>query len=198
MPLEESLTKKQFLNLIVFCIIVFVYLFTIVKVGLDYLNPKRKAPTDHKDWLALSISIYGLGILEHYVTFSIGNNYYSKVVPFYLVLFHWISRGLAYVPAIWRKRISWTLAGVKAFVSLITNHSFMDYPNLLNISSEPLLDKRIARPLPDGRPYFYHRDRFTVTPAMMLPLNNLGNTDDGLVTEYDFKNYGGNDRALSS
>ncbi len=143
------------------------------------------------DWLALGLSIYGLGLLEHYVVFSMGNLYYTKTVPFYLVLFHWISKGQAHLPSsfdFWRKRLSWVIAGI-AFVALVTHHGYMSYPNALNISSEPLLDKRVARPLPDGRPYFYHKDRGTIPSNRLLTYNNFGNTDESFITEFDFNDY---------
>ena len=184
-PLTAALTDKQFLHSIVFGIIVLVYAGTIVKVGLDFL---RGRGSSRRDWLALGLSIYGLGLLEHYVVFSVGNHYYTKTVPFFIVLFHWLSKGLVLVPQVWGRRVVGSIAAL-VFTALVTNHSFISYPNAWNISADPLVDRRVARPLPDGRPYFYHKDRFTVAPDMQFPFNSLGNTDEGLVTENDFKDH---------
>ncbi len=195
-PLTAALTHKQFLHSIVLGIIVLVYAGTIVKVGLDFLRDNGSSlraygpigPEARRDWLALGLSIYGLGLLEHYVVFSMGNHYYTKTVPFFIVLFHWLSKGLVLLPRAWGRRAVGSITGL-AFVALVTNHSFISYPNAWNISANPLVDRRVARPLPDGRPYFYHKDRFTVAPQMQFPVNSLGNTDEGLVTENDFKDH---------
>ena len=65
------------------------------------------------------------------------------------------------LPVQTRQRITIGLAGF-AFIALVTNHSYMNYPNMLNISSNPLLDKRVARPLPWGGPFFLHQYRGTI------------------------------------
>lgn len=184
-PIVQSLLNKQYLDVLVFAVIVLTYAFTIIKVGLDFLRGEKAPP---RDWLALAVSLYGLGLLEHYVVFSNGNNYYSKVVPFFAVLFHWITRALSMLPEITRKRV--VMGGaMAAFIALVSSHSYMSYPNLWNISKDPLLDKRVARPLPDGRPYFFHKDRFTTLPELELPLNNYGDTNERLYTEFDFANH---------
>lgn len=185
-PLTDPLIHGQFLHTFMFCVIVFAYMFTILKVGLDYLRGGGNTVEARKDWLAFGVSIYGLGILEHYVTFSMGNNYYSKTVPFFLVSFHWLLKFMRPLSQAIQKKVFAAIAGL-ALIALLTNHSYMSYPNALNISSNPLLDKRVARPLPDGRPYFFHKDRGTVPEEMRLNVNNLGDTDEGFLTEDDFK-----------
>ena len=139
-----------------------------------------------KDLMAFGLSIYGLGLLEYHLVFSMGNNFYSRAVPFFLVLFYWIGRWMEFLSGQALQRMTIGLAGF-AFVALVTNHSYMNYPNMFNISSNPLLDNRVARPLPDGGPYFLHQFRGRIPEDQKLPLNDLGNTDETLLTEHDFK-----------
>ncbi len=181
-PLTGVLANKQYLDFIVFCLMVFIYLGTMIKVGIEYLA----GGGNRRDWLAFGISVYGLGLLEHYVVLSIGNNYYGKSLPFFCLCFYWLEKAIRFWPAVAGRRLSWALAGV-ALVALVTNHSFISYPNVFNISRNPLVDQRVARPLPDGRAYFYHKHRFTPMPR--LAVNSLGETDEGLVTEFEFKTH---------
>ncbi len=168
---------------LIFCVIVLMYTATIIKVGLDYLRGR-----DHRrEWFLLGLSVYGLGSLEHYVLLSLGNNYYTKALPFFVILFYWLAKALSCLASLWQHRLKGAIAGA-ALAALVTNHSFIAYPGLLNISRNPLLDPRVARPLPDGRPYFFHKHRY-FPPQNYLPVNSLGQADDGWMTEGQFKDH---------
>ncbi len=179
-PLSETIKNLPW-DVMVFGSMVIVFVLTIVKVGLDYLSGKD----DRRDWLALGLSVYGLGLLEHYVTLSAGNNYYSKSMPFFAVLFYWISKAIGMMSRQWQRRTVLTILAA-ALIAMVTNHSFMAYPGMLNLSANPLLDQKVARPLPDGRPYFFHKHRY-LPPETRFAYNSLGQADDGFVTEFDFK-----------
>jgi hypothetical protein len=71
--------------------------------------------------------------------------------------------------------------------ALVTNHNFMAYPNIFNWSRNPMVDPLTAQPLPaDLSTYFGHLYRND--PAeLKLPTNSLGEQDEELLTEKDFK-----------
>ncbi|MBI4309226.1 MAG: hypothetical protein HY591_02730 [Candidatus Omnitrophica bacterium] len=174
---------NQTWDVFIFGVIALVYLGTAVKAGLDYLRGRD----DRREWLLLGLAIYGLGSLEHYVTLSAGNNYYTKALPFFVLVFYWLAKALPRMAPRWRRGLSMAIAGA-AVVALATNHSFIAYPGALNISRNPLLDPRVARPLPNGGPYFFHKHRY-LPPESHFPINSLGERDDGWRVEGDFKDH---------
>ena len=72
-----------------------------------------------------------------------------------------------------------------AAYALVTNHNYVSYPNIVNLSRNPLVDPWVVNPLPDGRSYFNHL--FSQLPVdTRLPFNSLGETDEKLRSEKDF------------
>ena len=69
--------------------------------------------------------------------------------------------------------------------ALITNHNYLAYPNMINISRNPLIDRLVAQRLPDGRPYFNHLYR-QYSEAVKVPKNSLGENFEDLRSEEDF------------
>lgn len=186
--MSDILHYRLFLDIVVFCLIVFTFMATITVVGWNFLKNLPKPMPQREDYLVFGMSVYGLGMLEYFLTNSVADVYYSKALIFFIVAFYWVKRWIGGFSNQTQKYFSRAIAGI-ALIALVTNHSFVGYPNVFNISSNPLCDWRVARPLPDGRPFFYQPwlISWLRPPETWQMLNNMGNTDEGMFTEYDFK-----------
>ncbi len=169
------------LAFVIFVVIALTYLVTLVKVGLDYCDGHSSG----ERLLLIGLCVYGLGQLEHYVGLSLGNNYYGKAMPFFIIAVYWIGQWLKVFELRWRSTLAGMLC-VFSLLALVTNHAWVAYPNMLNVSKHPLVDVKTARLLPSGQFYFGHKHRY-VPKAAHFPINDLG-TDgrDALLTEDQF------------
>ncbi len=138
----------------------------------------------YENLLLLPIAVYGLSMFQHYVDLPVGNNYYMRALPFVFIFFHWINRALSLLPDLWRRRAALAILGIAAY-ALCTNHIFISHPNVFNLSRNPMVDPLVAEPLPDGRPYFNHKEGF-INETYLVPLNSLGEKDQGFHYEYEF------------
>ncbi len=182
-PFLDLLQYQQFWDLLVGISIPIVYMLTIVTVSVFWWKGRMRWP----DLMAVILSVYGLGQLEQYVMLSFGNTYYAKALPFFFVLFFWINKIMQGFTPYYRRLCGCMLAALAA-VALLTNHAFISFPNMFNLSRNPLVDPVVARPLVDGNPYFYHKFR-GYTPDTRLPVNSLGQNDDGFFTEREFQTH---------
>jgi hypothetical protein len=165
------------------CFIPIVYIFSMIYIGILFYGGKAR----YKDIFIVVLSVYGLSMYQHYASQSVGNDYYMRAVPFVFIVFHWVNVLLSALPDLRRFKITVVLAAFCAFC-LLTNHNFISHPNLLNFSRNPYTDPLVARPLPDGRPYYHHQFA-GITDDFKLSANSLGQQDEQLIYSSDyFKN----------
>lgn len=179
-PLWDPLRYAQYWDLIIAA----VWVFSLLGILLAIVISRRIDLSHPATLLATVMAIYGLGSLEHWITMTMGNNYYSKSLPFWWCLFWAIDYATKSIKAPWLKGGKVMIFALSVF-ALATNHHAMSYPNLWNVSSHPMTDtKTIAQPLPTGYPYIYHKYR-QLEESKKTPANNLGNKDEQMFSEYD-------------
>ncbi len=179
-PMYDSLFTRDFLNGLMGFVIPLVYVFTMLLVGtLCYLK-KIKA----ENIFVVVLCVYGLGVYHYYVSRSSTTNFYVVGVPFFWVLGFWINTFWQGMRPALRQKTGLVMV-LLALYALLTNHMFVSYPNLINLSRNPVIDLRVVQ-LPTGRiSYFSHLFR-EYPDAFKLPKNSLGETFEGLFTERDF------------
>jgi len=180
-PMYKTLLDHKYLESLLGFVLPMVYLLSLlVLLGRLAFNLSKK-----EEWLALILCFYGLGTYHYYIARSTGTSYYADILPLVFVLGFSLKMATGVLAQNKRMLVGMVLAALAAW-ALLTNHMYLAYPNILNISSHPLTDPRVALPLPaDGQPYFNHLFR-NFNPALKLSVNSLGSTQEELLAESDF------------
>jgi hypothetical protein len=107
-------------------------------------------------------------------------------LPFVLIVCFWFTHYLAFLSLVWQKRIKAAVV-ILSFYALLTNQNYLAYPNLMNFSRNPMTDNLVIQRFPDRRGYFNIEAR-TGGDNDRLLANDLGENQDDMRTEDDFKN----------
>jgi hypothetical protein len=182
LPMYKSIVEGKYLDSWMGFFIPWVY--TLVLIVTSTLLFLRKISREYL--FIATLSVYGLGLYHYYACRSANTSYYVVVLPFVFILgctLNWI---LAQHTL--RKPILGSVLAV-TFFALFTNHYFLVYPNLLNLSRNPHTHPIISMKVADGLSFFNHND-MQWPEQMKLSTNSLGGTDEELKTEKDFDNDG--------
>ncbi len=181
MPMYETLQHKETLAGLMGFFIPVVYMATfLVTAGLLYYAKSRR-----DDLLALVLSLYGMVMYHYYLGRSAPTSYYVVCIPYVFILCFWAQRWLSVFKKDTRHLVLLS-AGALVVYALMTDHLYLAYPNFLNVSRNPIVDPLLVQPLPDGRSYF-NAAVSQVAEETKLPENSLGQKDEGLKYEKDFK-----------
>lgn len=179
-PMYKTLLDHKYLESLMGFVLPMGYLLSLlILLSRVFLNFSLK-----EEWLAIVLCFYGLGTYHYYIARSTGTSYYAMILPFVFVLGFWIKMAINTLKENRRMPVRLILLGAVTW-ALITNHMFLAYPNILNLSSHPLTDPKVALTLPDGNPYFNHLFR-NFNPALKLSINSLGGTQEEMLAEGDF------------
>jgi len=157
-----------------------VYLASIMILGL--LCYWRKIHASHV--LVIVLCFYGLGLYHYYVARTAVTSYYVSGLPFIFVVCFWLQKCLERTSDQVRKKMLLSLS-LFAWFCLWTNHQVLAYPNIFNISRNPMVDPLVTLPGPERTGYInimfmkYGKD-------YKLPINSLGEKDEWLFTQKDF------------
>jgi len=177
-PFYGGLQYGQFWDLLVGFLFPIVYVLTILIIGT--LCVLRKISTKHL--MVIVWCVYGLGAHHYYIVLPTTNNYYMRALPFVFVCFYWARWGLYGFSRDMRERIGMMLVVFSAY-ALWTNHHYLSYPNMFNFSRNPVVDPLVAEELPDRKPYLLHKV-WDIPESQKLPLNSLGQKDEGLKRDF--------------
>ncbi len=179
-PIYKTLLERNFLQSLMGFVIPSVYALTVLITGTwVFLGKAAK-----RDTFALVLCLYGLGTFHYYVARSVVTSYDAVALPFAFIIGYWVKIILEALPVPQARRVSLVFLAA-ALYALLTNHLFMSYPNILNFSRNPMTDPVVALPLESGKPYFNHLFR-DYPQESKLPVNSLGQTDEGIVSEQNF------------
>lgn len=179
-PIYQSLQSHLYLQSLMGFVIPLVYVFSLILIaGLWYL---RKI--EYEGLFGAVLCVYGLGLFHYYISLSMWTSYYMIGLPFWFVMGYWFKKFVdGFSP-----RVGTNIkmaAFACAFLALATNHSYIAYPNALNLSRNPIVDPLVAQQLPNRMPYFNHLF-YQYPDAYKMPLNSLGEVDEGLRMEPSF------------
>jgi len=181
MPMYESLKYRYFWAFFMSMVVPFTYIATLLYVSVCFYL--EKGPLE-RIFTGL-LSIYGLANYQYYVVRSAVTSYYVDVLPFILIVCFWFTRCLEHLPLLWQRRLK-AAAVVLGFYALLTNQNYLAYPNLLNLSRNPMTDNLVIQRFPDRLGYFNNMYK-NAKDQDKLPVNDLGNTQEDIRTEDDFK-----------
>ncbi len=179
-PIYKTLVDKQFLASLMGFVVPSVYVLTLLVVGtLWFLGRIR-----HTHIFTMVLCVYGLSLYHYYVARSTLTSYDVVALPYVFIVGFWVSLALKNMQAQQRRVI--LLGGIALSIyALATTHMFLSYPNLVNVSRNPLTDPRVAMPLEGGKPYFHHLWR-DFNNDLKVSRNSLGQEDEQLKQEGDF------------
>jgi hypothetical protein len=181
MPMYESIQNKEFLVGFMGFIIPMVYMGTfLVTAGFLYWDKTKR-----DDLMVVILSVYGLAMYHYYMGRSGGSSYYTVCIPYVFILCFWAQRALLLVKQGTRRLVLLSLFALVVY-AFVSNHTYLSYPNLLNVSRNPIVDPILVQPLSDGRSYF-NASVSKVTEDQKLLENSLGEKDEGIKYEKDFK-----------
>jgi hypothetical protein len=181
MPMYETIQNKEVLAGFMGFFIPVVYLGTfLVTAGLVYWGK-----TQRDDLMAAILSLYGMAIYHYYIGRSAPTSYYVVCIPYVFILGFWINKWIANKAQQPRRSVLLCLLAAVLY-ALLTNHNYLAYPNMLNVSRNPIVDPMVVNPLPDGHSYF-NQNVSKVTDADRVAVNSLGEKDEGIKFEKDFK-----------
>ena len=176
----KTLLDHKYLESLLGFVFPMIYLLTLL-IFISRLGLKLSPP---EDWLAVILCFYGLGTYHYYIARSTGTSYDTVILPLVFVLGFWLKKVMGSMGETRGAALRLVLAALAVW-ALFTNHLFLAYPNVLNMSSHPLTDPQVALPLPAGGPYFNHLFR-DFNPQLKLSANSLGQTQEELLGESDF------------
>ncbi len=182
LPMDDNIKDHNYCGLLMGFVIAGVYVITMsVALGKTIFNKANPS------WvLAGLIAFYGAATYHYYISRSMAANAYGIAIPYALLLAFWVS---VIIKRFWihHEQIIGFLLVMVVVWALGTNYLFIAYPNIINMSRNPLVDPLVVNPLPDGRPYFNHL--FNQLPmSSRMPVNSVGEVDEHIKTEKDFKN----------
>lgn len=180
-PIYQSLQSRLYLQSLMGFVIPIGYVVSLITIGsLWYL---RKI--GYRDIFAAVLCVYGLGLYHYYISLSMWTSYYMIGLPFWFVMGYWLKILTGRMTTQTARTMKLVLFAC-ALWALVTNHNYIAYPNLLNFSRNPLVDPLVAQPLPNRMPYFNHLF-YQYPDAYKMPLNSLGEKDEQLKMERDFR-----------
>ena len=181
LPIYKSLLDGDYLASLMGFVIPLVYCGVLAGV-LSLVLMKK---IHRRNILSAVLCVYGMGLYNYYVCRSANWNYDAVCIPFVFVLC-WLCKQ-------WgeslnnHRRQAW--AGVLvaiAIFALFTNHFFLSYPNIFNFSVNPMVAP-LVKPVIKDLPYYFTNEARIILPYLKLPSNSLGDKDEGLKIETDFK-----------
>jgi len=178
----KSLMDGKYLESWMGFFIPWVYTFVLI-VTSTLLFLKR---ISRENLFVATMAVYGLGLYHYYTCRSADTSYYVVALPFVFILGFMFDRVVAEVS--YRRQVLAAVLGVVIF-ALVTNHYFLDYPNFLNLSKNPMTHPVINIKPEDGIGFFNHND-LKWPEQFKLATNSLGETDEKLKTENDFTDDG--------
>ena len=137
LPLLYGLEQKFYYAFFLACVIIFVYVLTMIFVTTlavyKKVNPEKI--------FIVAVSIYGLCLLHYYMFRSGPMSYRGATIPFVFIMCFGIDWILQNYDKAFRHRI---LAGAVALASfaLLTSHAFIRYPNFLNLMNNAFGDEQ--------------------------------------------------------
>ncbi len=181
LPMANNLVPGFVLQAGMAFILPAVYVLSLV--GLLGLMVDRKI--GREGLVALTMTVYLLADFHYHAMVSNNTTAYLRTGPtiaFLACFWLWIIVGRWDV---YRRRL-WLLAALAVVViSMATNHIFLLYPNVFNLSRNPMTHPVVSQNPPGRFSYFNHL--FVSYPdEFKLPLNSLGQKDEKLYIEKDF------------
>jgi hypothetical protein len=177
----SAVTHGDLFKVILGLALIVLYTATLLYAGVRFVLDS----TRYKDGLISMLAVYGLGLFTYYIGMS--HKYGSVALPAVFILAYWVDRGLSLMPLTFRSWVKAILLCACLF-SLAASALFRSYPNLLNVSTNPIVDKRTALTVGAGVPYF-HQLSAGFPEHIKLPVNSLGQKDEEFKYEHNFPNH---------
>jgi hypothetical protein len=178
-PIYESLLSKNYWVFWVGILIPLAYVWTAAYLGAQIWTARAAAVQQ----LGFLIAIYGLMLYHYYIARSAPTSFYTVAVSVVALVCYWIYVLTEQLTPKKREIVHVAIAA-GAFMLLWVEPRFAAFPNAFNSFRHYESKGLKVMPLPDGNPYFSHNVLHT---ARIPALNSLGQEDEGLKTEADFK-----------
>ena len=175
----DLMKQKPYLYLSIGLSYVFIYVGSLLySIQQIFQNPSRR-----RMLLCAALSIYGLCMHAYFVGTLI--KYSSFGLPCVFLLFFWLDEYCQHCKLPKQRILRHTALGLCVFF-LISTPMFTAYPNFFNLSRNPIVDTNVSIKLDNGGLYF-NQLYLNFPEALQLPVNSLGETDEGLRYEIIFK-----------
>ncbi len=182
-PMASSWVSGNYLEFLIGASLPMFYTATLLIVGTFLFFRKM----EYKQSFIIFIAVYALGAYHYYAVLSNNTSYYRNGVIIAFLLCFWGWYGFKDWPARRVRKIQLVLMAVCLY-ALFTHHNFVAFPNIFNVSSKPMIDPLVAE-VPEGRKSYFNHLFISYPDAFKLPRNSVGETDEQLVTEKDFKSH---------
>jgi hypothetical protein len=181
LPMYKSLIEGDYGSSLMSFVVPLAYCGTFLTVVSLIILKK----IDRQHILAALLCVYGLGLYHYHVLRSGNTSFYAVCIPFVFVLC-WLAQIM--MGNMTQRHRTWSgcilLAG-SAF-ALFSNHGFLSYPNVFNFSADPIVAPTVAWPN-KNLPFYFNNTPKRYPESFKLPANSLGEKDEDLRTEADFK-----------
>jgi len=181
LPMYKSLLEGDYSSCLMGFVVPLVYCGTLMAVvSLCFFKKIERGQI-----LTAVLCVYGLSLYHYYVLRSANTSYYVVCVPFVFVLCWLCSCAFSKL----KPRVrSLACLGLLSFVAfaLLTTHAFLSYPNIFNMSPNPIISPTVSWPN-KSLPFYFNNTPKRYPESFKLSVNSLGNQDEDLRTEDDFK-----------
>lgn len=181
MPIYESLKYRNFGVFALGMAIPLIYVTAV----LYFLSRSGRRGDASRYVMPCLLGIYGLMQYTYFVVRSSQTGYcLSALAAVWIIA--WICAEVSSQLRV-RQQMIWKRVSLAAvLVMVLTNHNYMAYPNILNVSRNPYTDKRVIQLFPDRTGYFNHQVK-GAKEDIKLPLNSSGQREEHILTENDFE-----------
>jgi len=159
-----------------------VYLFILVICIGKLMQRKLKS-----EGIVIAAACFYLLMCYHYTaTIATGMpSYLRNGVIMSLIIVIFIKHLTASLTS-YQQRMCKLIAGISVFIMMVTTHQFLLHPNIFNLSRNPMTHPVVSE-VPEGRNSYFSHLFISYPDAFKLPVNGLGETEEMLVKEQDFK-----------
>lgn len=181
LPIYKSLLEGDYSSSLMGFAVPLAYCATLLAVvSLCFLKK-----IDRKHILAAVLCVYGLGLYHYYIVRSGNTSYDTGIVPFVFLLCWLAYTILERLTPRRRSMAAGALLAGAAF-ALFSDPAFLNHPGLLNPSRDPIVAPIVKWPN-KNLPYYFNNIPRSYPESFKLSENSLGEKDEDLRTEADFK-----------
>ncbi len=181
LPMFESLKYRNSGYALMGFLLPVMYLGAVI--CLTILLAARKIASRH--WISVIIGIYALLNYQYYIVRSAQSSFLVHSLPLVWMVGMLMASGVRRCALVQQRMIK-AVVLLLSLYALMTTHNYISYPNMLNLSANPMVDITVAQRYPDRQGYFNHLVK-PIKEEDKLPLNSLGDQVEDIRTEDDFK-----------
>ena len=173
LPMYDGLKERQFFAFIMGFIIPVFYVFSMILIGALTLLRQM----DRKNFFAVIICIYGLGLYHYFINRSAVSSYYVVCIPFVALICFWLHQLFSSFGEAGAKILK-TAALFVMVSALMSSYFFTYYPNYFNLAGDKPWQEEVQ---------FYKQEVDVSKDAALITVLTSENQRVALISSFETK-----------